>query len=1134
MSTPTKVAPQAKHAGRASARSLAPARSILLQRKCACGTLGGSGECQSCKKEEEEKSKTQKSQTMQRSARGHAPSAPVAPPAVNRVLNSPGQGLDSSTRSFMEGRFGRDFSAVRVHTGHEADVSAQSVNAHAYTVGQDIVFSHGKYDPKSAGGRQLLAHELAHTVQQNGLQRSTDGIPVNESHEYHQLEREADSVANAVMSGTSVPALGSRPSGPLVSRARDDKKSTASSTKANKDAEARDWEDIDDSSLVKKSAADLKAQGVTQVAKPPVGTSVDDIVAFNMGELVLPKEKGKKAVVEKVWQDVADRGALQAIIDPSGDVRSTKVALKQERPPTDELKRIWLQKVGWKREDAEANWKKAATSKDSFLGSLTADKNPCQIDHILELQFGGNNVKENMQVLDGPENMQSGREIFQGIKAKAVEIRAGLKKDGLAPKNLILFYESAKQPSDKCESCCKAEIKAQGIAGVGEGESVKGKQGEEYPIAAGGPATSLLITEPYLSNKKTAVPIRDSEVPENKSAATIISGLLLDKLHRVSPGKDSIDAVFDKGSGTKTRLPVTLKNEKPVALHVAKDGKLTLAQKNPHLEFHYPYLSDGVFTKLEIQEDQSLSGEGTLTPTISFLPKLGVKFDKDNFVVTTDLKNKLKSPLPNFHFTKAELGLVLAPEFKPYGELAFEYKRGGKNLLDGGLTVSADGQGLLAQGKVNAYIPGIDKAEGDITFQNNLWSGGVTIEATQLQSKFKYVKSGTVIVGFKGKEISASGNVNLAIPGTDGVDVGLFYQGNRWVFKGTGKFKPPRLEETEIHIEYDGVHITGYGSTGFKLYGLSGTITVVYRDDKFSGKGDINFEKGKAKGKLHVEMTPEHKFFGSGEITYQITENLIGTAGIEIDKEEKVKLKGALEFPKPIHIFDPIKGDYKIFEIGISIPIPGLSIPAVGGVNARIEGALSAGYQIGPGEIRNVKALATFNPFEDKKDLDILLSGQFYIGMNAHISGTIRGGIEVSIAIASIAGGLSLTATAALNGHVLSNVELHYMQGRFEAKADFDLLLKLILTLAIDAWIRAKAGIGWLSVESEKVWNLASFTYDPGLQVGMKLKKPIRYASDEGFQFPSLDDIEWIKPQIDAGDVLGRLFKAQDPEPKPV
>ncbi len=69
----------------------------------------------------------------------------------------------------MEPRFGHDFSGVRVHTDSRAAESARAVNAHAYTVGNDIVFAPGKYQPDAHSGRELLAHELAHTVQQGGL-----------------------------------------------------------------------------------------------------------------------------------------------------------------------------------------------------------------------------------------------------------------------------------------------------------------------------------------------------------------------------------------------------------------------------------------------------------------------------------------------------------------------------------------------------------------------------------------------------------------------------------------------------------------------------------------------------------------------------------------------------------------------------------------------------------------------------------------------------------------------------------------------------------------------------------------------------------------------------------------------------
>jgi hypothetical protein len=77
-----------------------------------------------------------------------------------------GRALDSSTRGFMEERFGWNFSHVRVHTGAEAGASSRAVHARAFTLGNDIVFGPGEYQPHSTAGRSLLAHELTHVVQQ--------------------------------------------------------------------------------------------------------------------------------------------------------------------------------------------------------------------------------------------------------------------------------------------------------------------------------------------------------------------------------------------------------------------------------------------------------------------------------------------------------------------------------------------------------------------------------------------------------------------------------------------------------------------------------------------------------------------------------------------------------------------------------------------------------------------------------------------------------------------------------------------------------------------------------------------------------------------------------------------------------
>lgn len=89
------------------------------------------------------------------------------PSIVHDILHSHGHPLDAGTRTFMESRFGHDFSGVRVHSDERAAESARSVNALAYTVGRDVVFGAGQYDTGTAAGKRLLAHELTHVVQQS-------------------------------------------------------------------------------------------------------------------------------------------------------------------------------------------------------------------------------------------------------------------------------------------------------------------------------------------------------------------------------------------------------------------------------------------------------------------------------------------------------------------------------------------------------------------------------------------------------------------------------------------------------------------------------------------------------------------------------------------------------------------------------------------------------------------------------------------------------------------------------------------------------------------------------------------------------------------------------------------------------
>lgn len=154
MRTFAEKAKPARPATSATASSVMRMPVPQIQRACPCG-----GECPKCRKH----APTQGHVGLQMKHTGAGDLAETAvAPIVGAVLRSTGRPLDVAARAFMEPRFGHDFSDVRVHTDETAARSADAIHANAYTSGRHVVFGKDKY------GLQLLAHELAHVVQQQG------------------------------------------------------------------------------------------------------------------------------------------------------------------------------------------------------------------------------------------------------------------------------------------------------------------------------------------------------------------------------------------------------------------------------------------------------------------------------------------------------------------------------------------------------------------------------------------------------------------------------------------------------------------------------------------------------------------------------------------------------------------------------------------------------------------------------------------------------------------------------------------------------------------------------------------------------------------------------------------------------
>ncbi|WP_405763190.1 eCIS core domain-containing protein [Streptomyces sp. NBC_01420] len=147
-------------------------------------------------------------------------------PVHDVISSGGGTPLDTETRTDLEGRMGADFSDVRIHNDSAAHESAKGVGAHAYTVGNNVVFQRDAYDPSSPQGRTTLAHELTHVIQQrNGPVEGTEapgGIRVSDPSD--RFEREAVANADRVLSdpapaAPAAPTAAAPASAPAVQRA---------------------------------------------------------------------------------------------------------------------------------------------------------------------------------------------------------------------------------------------------------------------------------------------------------------------------------------------------------------------------------------------------------------------------------------------------------------------------------------------------------------------------------------------------------------------------------------------------------------------------------------------------------------------------------------------------------------------------------------------------------------------------------------------------------------------------------------------------------------------------------------------------------------------------------------------------
>lgn len=1074
-----------------------------------------------------------------------------APESVHRTLSSPGRPLDGGTRNFMESRFGHDFSHVRVHTDSLAGESARAINAHAYTAGSDIAFAPGKYQPDSHSGRQLLAHELAHTVQQSGLQRRASDLAVDTAPN-SRLEQEADTAARAVSAGASVPAIAGRAPSAILSRKPAANPVPPAATAAN----SVDLE-TEPSGFTGKLKHKVTAEG--KIPKPGSGATLRK---FRVDIFYMPGDKGEGA--EAIYKQYASAKQLRAVVGFAGD--NPRTELWESRNVTEVLGESWLQRVNWPVTDKDKNWQAITKQTQPFPKIEVAGKvETAQIDHIVELQLGGANNPSNLRPLDATPNGNSGRNIWQEVSSLAKAVRAETK--------------FAVDTADQIEL---------GFDGV----NVDGAVWPGSPLAA--PWNALKVHYKAMADRTALVAdantkfiklaaganIEDFAVPANWGAANKVADLTVNNFNKTpremisSMSLKQINWINAQGIGVDATFDIRNRTRVPMAANKAADAdkakftlggvlkgdayKLDLKSKPANLVLDYPYLSPITIKSFSMNPQGDLDWSGSFKSTIGFLGTLDVSYTGGQLKVTKgiDKATLMSKKLLGISLSRADVSLILSPaeNFRLEAGLGFFAGPKEKPFLKGDITVkSVTGGGVEGESKLEFDIPKLKKASPTLTYKHangvETWSANLDIESEGVSLPGGYTVTGKIGVSIGAdSNLAFTGGFTVTLPGGTTGSLALNRDGKsgEWFLAGQCTFKPPRLGKPvtvgAVYMLSTGIlEATVKTPQGFTIPGgITGKLdelTIrINPEGKITawGSGGGTFTKGEGgriTGAFTVTLNRNGLWAATGKLDLKLTDKLSVSGEAIYDeakkKEERLIIKGTITVTN-YKFFEGTSGSKSLFKVEATIPVPALSIGRTG-VVINVGGGVELGWSFGPG-LMSLTGSATFNPLADDPEIALIFGGVATIGAtlkaiaNIYAEGAVQ--IDAFVAKAGVAIGLELKGTAALNVSASAKLNASYKKETdnqnlytFRSRMDLSANAALELSLALEAYFKAYAAtfFGWGT--SEKwVWVLAARKFTPGVNLAVSV--PFLYSSDGGLVLPSAKDVTFGEPKVDSSATL--------------
>lgn len=1069
------------------------------------------------------------------------------------AITDAGRPLDSVTRNSMETAFGRDFSNVRMHDDARAHDNARALQARAYTAGDHIVFGEGAYRPQTPRGRALIAHELAHSVQQGGIQlKAAAATPLARDAE---LEAQADRAALDV--------TGSRPVSTLTTIG------VSSVFRADGDPAAAPPTAPPASATEAAGSATGLPNDVELVEETPKGPGAT-VLIVSLPMLTLPKVKGRGPWVQQAYTAVASGGRLifSPIFDGKTYEAASSIAAFMEKPG-DSYKDIWLNNYGFKnlkelgkaiREASTADpTVKTVTDKpgvktivDAFAnqGTLLAAKT--DIDHIVEKQVGGTSVPSNLQLLLADKNRDSGRETYQAMVAQVKRI---LEPNRLQVKQLQIRFRAATVPEDVPDASYEVETLLRGGKVKGAEEVIKKGEGTPVQLVAGGASEVVRV------RATGATPI---EIAERR----LVPGMKFVQYRRgagSSPtaGTDTVEAELASKPMLKGDKNVTLSasvapppptadpsaggsaSEKAAASEVRK---LTLDPvKNKDIPFYYPYLSKGRLTKLALDEANNFTGEGVITPSVKFLGDLKVAFGPDTLLLIQEIDTAainssafMKPVASIFRFTSGNVSLDLV-KFKPSGTLELELGPKAKPVATGKITATEEGGAFVATGTLQPAraIPGIKEATGQVVYRSDTgWSGELRATSTSIPKSTTTVK-----LGFKEEKGAfrpyGEGSISTTIRNAN-LNLIVSWNGTAVSYRGSVTVeKPlPLVEKVELRGHYAEETLVLSGDAAIKWRGIDATMSITYRrkdtdeEGKFSGRAAVNITSEKAAGRVDLHFAEDGTYSGKGSVSYQVTKDIRPTLGVELTRDQRMKVLGEVaiaDLPLTKMWPAPAGGTLTFIKgagVKFSIPTPLPAVTAFG----QLKVSAGLGYGVGPVMLKGVVFKGELYPLEDDPKIKASLKGKLSIPAYGEIYGTFGAyiGVEVALGAVGAKGGVEVTPTLRLQTEAALDVEAAYEAYAFTFSAEAYVKGQLIAKLRVDLMAELYAAYGLLS--HTWTYNAAAIEKKLGPELKLTLGK-IGYGKG-GVTLPSLSQISLEPKDLDPLGIVKDLLAEGKSEKK--